>query len=63
MKRIRIGRTLLAKLVLLSGMGIVFQTQGCTQQQVVQQWIASVTSTYLTNYFNDQFQTTGGLTF
>jgi hypothetical protein len=63
MKRIRIGRMLLMKLVLLSGMGIAFQADGCGQQQVVQQWVATVTSTYLTNYFNDQFQTTGGLSF
>jgi hypothetical protein len=63
MKRSRIGRMLLTKLAVLSAMGIVFQANGCSQQQVVQQWVASVSSTYLTNFFNDQFQTTGGFTF
>jgi hypothetical protein len=63
MIRARIARALLAGLATLSAMGVVFQTDGCSQRQVVRQWVASVTSTYLTNFFNDQFQTTGGLGF
>lgn len=63
MIRTRIARILLANLAVLSMMGVLFQADGCSQRQVVQQWVATVTSTYLSNFFNDQFQTTGGLGF